>query len=690
MSGPDASRPSVQAAARARVTRGVYRGACLLAALAVARDLVVSPPWVWVPPALTLALLAPAALRGSTGPAARAWFMLIVHGLTIASLYVLGIRTAAPLVVVGGSLAFIMLAWEERALLLASLTATALNLGLLVFAHALPFGPPIEGLEGTPQFGFVLTVSVLTVVAGAAWFARTLSAATQAATERAEAGEASSDAKTRFLATMSHELRTPAAAILGYADLLQLPDVDDATQRAHAAVVARNGRHLLALLDDLLDLSKVEAGALSIAVEDVDVAELVCDAVDALSARPEAGDEIEIRAEASTPWPSRVETDPRRARQVLLNLLTNAAKFAERQVTLTVTAREGWLELIVDDDGPGVPEDEVDRLFDAFWQGTAGKAAKKGTGLGLMLCRHLAGLMGGGLRFVPREGPGARFVFSLPSHAEVPLRPPGPVEPVRVSQPSARVDGRLDGLRFLLAEDSADLRTLLTFELERRGAAVDAASDGQEALELAASSPHDLILMDVDMPRVDGLTATRRLRARGVHTPVIALTAFAMRGDRERCLEAGCDAYLGKPVDFASLLATIARLTSREPRAEEGTLGERRAEEALAAVDSSADAPGSDEDAVPAKLRALREGYARRVPERLEELRALLDAGDRAGLAHASHKLAGAAGSFGFPALGEAARALEEATTAGEPLERLEACLGRLEAAAAPPQRARR
>jgi signal transduction histidine kinase/CheY-like chemotaxis protein len=408
--------------------------------------------------------------------------------------------------------------------------------------------------------------------------ARARDAAQAAALETARAAaQAGSEAKSAFLANMSHEIRTPMGAILGYLDLALGPEATPEERLDAAVTVRRNGAHLLNLINDILDLSKIEAGKMT--VERVPCSPWQIAAEVASILRPKAFVKgIRLELDHDGPVPASVTTDPTRLRQVLLNLVGNAVKFTARGgVTVRMEMEGPALRVDVLDTGVGIRPEDVERLFAAFEQADASTTRKHGgTGLGLAISRKLASLMGGSLSASPRDGGGSVFTLSidagdlsgvamLENPAEV-LSCAWPSRDTPPGQAGLRLAGRI-----LLAEDGEDNRRLLHHHLTKAGAEVEVARHGREALELAARAAaegraFDLVITDMQMPEMDGYETTRALRARGFTRPVIALTAHAMSGDREKCLAAGCDDYLSKPVDRERLLTACANWLSRRSR----------------------------------------------------------------------------------------------------------------------------
>ena len=379
-----------------------------------------------------------------------------------------------------------------------------------------------------------------------------------------EQAEAASRAKSEFLANMSHEIRTPMTAILGYADLLSEEDAGPDARAEHLAVIKRSGRHLLCIINDILDLSKLDAGQMTAAREPVRPEE-VCRGVAELMRVQAESKGIALRFERDPHAPDEVLSDPIRLRQILLNLVGNAVKFTEAgSVTIRLggDGSAGGVVVSVEDTGPGIAPEDRERIFTPFQQGDGSVTRRHGgTGLGLAIAQRFAVLLGGEISV--SSAPGAGSAFTLTLHAEPAADRTGDT-PASGSTGAVGAPRSLKGRRVLLAEDGPDNRRLIVFFLERAGAETVTAENGRAAVEavLGAGRPFDLVLMDMQMPVMDGYAATRALRAAGVRTPVIALTAHAMQGDRERCLAAGCDDYLTKPIDRDGLIAACERFVA--------------------------------------------------------------------------------------------------------------------------------
>ncbi|MGD8451834.1 MAG: PAS domain S-box protein [Phycisphaerae bacterium] len=397
--------------------------------------------------------------------------------------------------------------------------------------------------------------------------------------------EAASRAKSEFLANMSHEIRTPMTAILGFTDILldgyQATGNATAAQLDAARTIRRNGEYLLELINSILDLSKIEAGKFAVESVPCAVDQLIAEVTALMHVRADStGVQLHVRSEG--PVPQTIQTDPTRLRQILINILGNAFKFTELG-SVTLIVRLGpdrtTIEFDIVDTGIGMTQAQTATLFEPFTQADTSAARRfSGTGLGLAISRRLAQLLGGDVILVETQrGRGSRFraTVATGSLTGVPMITDGflgaaPARP-NVAPADESSPLPLGGLRILLAEDGPDNQRLIAHLLCRAGAEVVVVDNGQLALEAALAArergaPFDVLFMDMQMPVMDGYTATRGLRDQGYDGLIVALTAHAMTQDRQKCLDAGCNDYVTKPVKRRDLTSVVRQhLPARSP-----------------------------------------------------------------------------------------------------------------------------
>jgi PAS domain S-box-containing protein len=456
--------------------------------------------------------------------------------------------------------------------------------------------------------------------------------------------------KSEFLANMSHEIRTPMTAILGYTDLLSDPEACASDRADYIETIRRNGEHLQRIINDILDLSKIEAGKMALERVACSPVQLVSEVASLM--RPRAiGKGLQLDVQFQGPLPARIQADPTRVRQILMNLVGNAVKFTETgHVKMGLRMLDGTLRFEVTDTGIGITPEARARLFTAFSQADASTTRRfGGTGLGLTISTRLAQMLGGNVAVESTPGEGSTFFLTLdtgPLEGVPMLEDPIEAE-ILPAAPRARSGAtRLHlGGRVLLAEDAPDSQQLISFYLRRAGIQVETAEDGRAACTaalaaLVAGRSFDVILMDMQMPRLDGYGATARLRATGYTAPIVALTAHAMEGDREKCIRAGCDDFLAKPIDPDALIETLRGYI-------------QPADGPAAPVPTMARTRGS---AVPPELASR---FVAGLPERAAMMARSFAAGDLDTLGVLAHRLKGTAGAFGFPAITHAAAELE-------------------------------
>ncbi len=510
--------------------------------------------------------------------------------------------------------------------------------------------------------------------------------------------EEANRAKSHFLANMSHEIRTPMTAIIGFSDLLIDPDPTPSERLDVAQTVRRNGQHLLAIINDILDISKIEAGKMTVEKIEADLVPLLAD-ISSLARVRAADNKIDMSVDYRGPIPQRVITDPTRLRQMLLNLLSNATKFTDAggSVRLIIQLNRSdpanpAIRFEVIDTGIGMTEDQVEKLFRPFSQADETMTRRfGGTGLGLAITHHLTKMLGGELTVMSTPGAGSTFTLTLPI---------GPLDNVTlltnvresdVGQMSRPLEGAQEVIRtehsgrILLAEDGPDNQRLIRHMLGKAGFDVTIVENGKDALEAAWSGGDDaeyifdVILMDMQMPVMDGYTAVGKLRERGYKMPIVALTAHAMAGDRERCIDAGCDDYATKPIDREKLINLIDHYIEMSG----GLLPVQPNDQ----PDETSDAPGAPKpDAIfstfsddPDMCELIGE-FLRELPERLVILEQALNAHDTASIASLAHQLKGAAGGYGYPQITEASRVVEQEARDDREVEALRKSVAQLKA----------
>ncbi len=505
-----------------------------------------------------------------------------------------------------------------------------------------------------------------------------------------EQAEAANAAKSEFLANMSHEIRTPLGGILGYTEVLRR-GASPERRDDYLATIQASGEHLLTLINDILDLSKIEAGRMECDRVRCSPHEVFAEVLSVMRVRAQAK-ELRLDCQWTTPAPATILSDPARLRQLLMNLTANAIKFTETggvKIRAAVDHCEPQPRLIceVEDTGIGIADEHLERIFNPFDQADNSITRKYGgTGLGLTISRHIARELGGeiSVQSAPQKGSIFRFAVATGSLDGVPMleKPVSEVFRPKSSAPaSASAQRSLAPLRVLLVEDGETNRDFISLVLREAGATVVLACNGRAGLDAAIDQPFALVLMDMQMPVMDGYTAARAMRTAGLRLPIIALTAHAMRGDEARCLAAGCTGYLTKPVAIDALLETVAKAAYGEENASNHAQPPDPAERAEAdrsPISSTLQSP---------KFQRIIDQFLAKLPGNLAAMRSALEDEQWGELAELAHWLKGSGGTVGFACLTAPALELEKsakaanAASARDALGTLDALSERLEPA---------
>ncbi|MCA9216691.1 MAG: response regulator [Planctomycetales bacterium] len=499
-----------------------------------------------------------------------------------------------------------------------------------------------------------------------------------------EAAEEANQAKSKFLANMSHEIRTPMNAVLGFTEILRRGyGVTAQDARKHLNTIHSSGKHLLELINDILDLSKVEADRLE--VERIKCAPhaIVRDVVQVLAVKANEKN-ISLSFEAAGELPETISSDPSRLRQIVTNLIGNAIKFTEsggvKVILGFVQSQHPQLRIDVCDSGVGMSQEQMAKVFDPFSQADSSVTRRfGGTGLGLTISKKFAEALGGDITVTSEQGKGSVFTVLIDTGPldGVAFVTPDDIDSYERQDSGKHTTWRFNSGRVLVVDDGVENRELVNLVLRDTGLTIDQAENGKIATEMALAAKYDLILMDMQMPVMDGYTATRILRENGLKIPIYALTANAMKGFEKECFEAGCTGFLTKPIDIDLLLAAVGNQLDGEQIEVEMTDPETELPDAVAFTDFGSSgrpkphtgageldsASNSNEpliSSLPDDFREVVEMFIPRLYDKLDEMDTALQEKDFSALADLGHWLKGAGGTVGFDAFTGPAMTLEK------------------------------
>ena len=476
-----------------------------------------------------------------------------------------------------------------------------------------------------------------------------------------DAAEAANQAKSDFLANMSHEIRTPMNAILGFTDVLRRGYGKQNDPKKYLNTIHSSGKHLLDLINDILDLSKVEAGKVDIENIPCQPLQIIREVFHILSGKA-AEKSIQLDFKASTPIPETIFSDPQRIRQILTNIIGNAIKFtSEGGVRVTVSLLESapnQLQIQVRDSGIGISETQLNNIFDPFAQADTSVTRQfGGTGLGLTISKNFAELMNGDIIVESKKGEGSTFTFTTATGdiSQATLIQPQGLEATETELAKESMVWKFNGERVLIVDDGRENRDLVRLLLEEVNLNVTSAEDGQIGFDKAIQTPFDLIFMDMQMPVMDGYTATRLLRSNNVNTPIYALTAHAMKGFENSCREAGCTGHLTKPIDIDKLLDTVGReLNGKRIKSEK----QASRKQPMNPAQTESRIVSTLPQGIP-EFDSIVKSFAIRLTEEIDKLEIAIESQDFKQIEHSAHWLKGSGGTVGFNQFTDPSKRLE-------------------------------
>ncbi len=505
-----------------------------------------------------------------------------------------------------------------------------------------------------------------------------------------KAADAANEAKSVFLSRMSHEIRTPMNAIIGYTDILRQGVQDEVDTNHYLSTIQNSGEHLLSLINDILDLSKIEAGQMTIEQREFAIVPILHQVIQTLQVKADEKS-LTLQLDIDGKIPETIVADETRLRQILINIVGNAIKFTHRGgvvlIARSVSRGNGAVNLEFDivDSGVGIPQDAIASIFRPFSQADDSVTRRfGGTGLGLSICKQLSEALGGGIQVESKPGQGSTFRVTISAgelSTDTQWLTRQALAVTNHSSPRARQLRQFTGGHALVVDDSKANRDLAGLMLKRVGVTFEKAENGQVALDKIAASTFDVVLMDVNMPVMDGLAATRKLRESGSQLPVVALTAMAVDGEKQHCFDAGCDNFLAKPIRIdmlADVLSNYLQVGDAEVQTLQPT--NRDSQNVLSAHEDESpelELPefiSSELELIDDEFQQIVHDFAAELQTRMTEFTAAFDAGDYKRLRDLGHWLAGTAGTVGLHEFVQPARDLEhnDAATPGQTQQLIE------------------